>query len=352
MTSPNKLAVQSPAQRHAEMLQLIGTNWTTKVVAVAAELRIADHLTSGAVPIGMLAEMTGCHPPSLLRLMKALTSLGLCHEDGHDSFALSELGEMLRADTDDALSSWAVWWGKYNWNTWNSLIDCVRTGKTARDLATGGAGYAHLEADAEAAAVFNRAMVQVTKQVAAHVPTLVDLSPTGHFVDIGGGHGALLAAMLKHYPEARGTLAELPHALGGATAFLNAEGLTHRVNLVGASFFEGVPQGGDAYFLKSILHNWDDEKCAEILANCRKSMAQDAKLVLIERIMPVKLSISVDNQAVARADLNMLVGLGGRERTLDEFKALLQDADFRIINCAPAALDFNVIEAKVGRNGK
>ncbi|MCA2997029.1 MAG: hypothetical protein ING75_00350 [Rhodocyclaceae bacterium] len=251
MSKPNKPAVLASVERHAEMLQLIATNWKTKVVAVAAELQIADHLAGSAMPLGRLAEMTGCHAPSLRRLMKALTSLGLCYEDSDDSFALSGLGETLRTAADDALSSWAVWWGKYNWNTWSSLIDCVKTGKTARELVTGAVGYAHLEADAEAAAVFNRAMLQVSKRADAHIPMLVNLPPQGHFVDIGGGHGALLAAVLKRYPGARGTLAELPHALGGATAFLSTEGLTQRVNLVGPVSLKACPKGGMFTFLRA-----------------------------------------------------------------------------------------------------
>ena len=328
----------------AVLLEMIGASWMSKVIAVAAELRIADQLAAGAKSVGALAAATQCHPPSLHRLLRALASLDLCRELEDGKFALTPFGELLRADADQAVASWAVWWGKHHWPTWGNLLHSVKTGDSARNLATGQQGYAYIANDPSAAAVFNRAMVEVTRLIADDVVRVLDFSRATHAVDVGGGHGVLLTAVLRAHPNMRGTLFDLPHALEGAGALLSDAGVESRTERVAGNFFEAVPGGADVYLLKSILHNWDDEKCADILRNCRRAIAEHATLALIERIMPARMSVSKINQAVARADLNMLVGLGGRERTAAEFTALLNAAGFRVTRIVPAGLEFSVVE--------
>lgn len=332
----------------AALLEMIGASWMSKVIAVAAELRIADHLADGAQSVNALAASTQCHPPSLHRLLRALASLDLCRELENGDFALTPFGELLRANADQAVASWAVWWGKHHWPTWGNLLHSVKTGDSARDLATGQQGYAYIAHDPGAAAVFNRAMVEVTRLIADEVVRVLDFSNAAHVVDVGGGHGVLLGAVLRVHPNMRGTLFDLPHALDGAGALLTAAGVATRTELVAGNFFEAVPGGADVYLLKSILHNWDDEKCADILRSCRRAIPAYAKLALVERIMPARMSVSRINQAVARADLNMLVGLGGRERTAAEFTALLEAAGFQLRRIVPAGLEFSVVECAVG----
>lgn len=327
----------------AALLEMIGASWMSKVIAVAAELRIADHLAAGAQSVRALAAATQCHPPSLHRLLRALASLDLCREQEDGDFALTPFGELLRADADQAVASWAVWWGKHHWPTWGNLLHSVKTGDSARDLATGQQGYAYIANDPSAAAVFNRAMVEVTRLIADDVVRVLDFSRATHAVDVGGGHGVLLTAVLRAHPKLRGTLFDLPHALEGAGALLTDAGVASRTELVAGNFFEAVPGGADVYLLKSILHNWNDEKCANILRSCRRALPAHATLALIERIMPARMSVSKINQAVARADLNMLVGLGGRERTAAEFTTLLNASGFQVTRIVPAGLEFSVV---------
>ncbi len=329
----------------AALLEMIGANWTTKVIAVAAELRIADHLAAGPRNVDVLAAAARCHPPSLRRLLRALASLDLCAEQEDGSYSLTPLGALLRADAEHAVNSWAIWWGKYHWPTWSNLLHSVKTGESAREAATGQKGYAHVENNIEAAAVFNRAMVEVSRLISTQVVRVINLDAASHVVDVGGGHGMLLAAILYAYPGARGTLFDLPHAMEGAATLMREAGVATRAVLASGDFFDAVPGGGDAYLLKSILHNWDDEKCALILASCRRAMTRESKLVLVERVMPARMQATKLNQAVARADLNMLVGLGGRERTADEFTAMLASRGFVVTRIVPADLEFSVIEA-------
>lgn len=327
------------------LLEMIGASWKSQVICVAAELRIADFLADCTQTNEDLARKTGCHGPSMGRLMRALTSLGICVELDDGSFALTPTGEMLRADTPQSVNAWAVWWGKYHWPVWGNLLYSVRTGGTARELVTGQLGYAHIERDPQAALVFNRAMVGITGLIASAVARAYDFSAAKTVVDIGGGFGVLLTAILSANTDATGIVFDLPHAMDGAAKLAADAGVAQRVSLISGDFFRRVPEGADIYLLKSVLHNWDDERCSVILTCCRRAMAKGAKLVLVERIMPAHVQNAVADQAVVRADLNMLVGLGGRERTAAEFKSLLAVSGFKVTKLMPAAYDFSVIEA-------
>lgn len=338
-------AEQSSDATPSALLDMIGASWMTKVIAVAAELRIADHLAGRSQTVAGLALLTECHAPSLQRLMRGLASLDLCREEADGSYALTAFGQLLRADADQAVASWAMWWGKHHWPTWGNLLHSVKTGTSARDLATSQPGYGYIANDPNAASIFNRAMVEVTSQIAEQVVRAIDFSNAKKVVDVGGGNGVLLATALKAHPRLRGILFDLPHGLVGATATLTKKGVMARVELAEGSFFDAIPGGADVYLLKSILHNWNDEKCAAILRCCREAIAPQGTLALIERVMPARMSVTKTNQAIARADLNMLVGLGGRERTADEYAALFADAGFNLKRIVPAGLEFSVIEA-------
>jgi SAM-dependent methyltransferase len=172
-----------------------------------------------------------------------------------------------------------------------------------------------------------------------------DFSAARRIVDVGGGYGELLAAVLKAYPKAQGVVFDLPHAIDGSQERAADAWLAERCEFVAGDFFESVPPGGDAYVLKSVLHNWTDERSAVILRNCRRAMARGAKILLVERLAPVRMEASQEAQALARADLNMLVGPGGRERTEAEFADLLGAAGFGPVRIFPGAMDYSVIES-------
>jgi SAM-dependent methyltransferase len=328
----------------SKLLDIIGGSWMSQATYVAAELRIADLLAGGPKRVDELAKAAGCHAPSLARLMRGLASLGICVEREDDRFDLTPIGSLLRSDAPDSLRSWAIVWGKLQWPVWGNLLHSVRTGESARTLVLGTEGYEHLARDADAAAIFNRAMTEITRLVANEVARVYDFSGARRIVDVGGGYGQLVAAILKAHPKARGVVVDMPHASEAAKLYARDAGVAERCEFVAGDFFESVPPGGDAYLLKSVLHNWNDEKSALILRNCGRAMPRGAKLLLVERIFPARLDVSPAHQAVARSDLNMLVGPGGCERTEAEFRNLLGAAGFTPVEVFATATEFSIIE--------
>jgi hypothetical protein len=327
-----------------KLRQIIGSKWMTQATYVAAELRIPDLLATGPKSVDELARATECHAPSLRRLMRALVTLDLCKEREDGTFELTPMGSLLRSDVENSVHSWAIWGGKYAWPTWGNLLYSVKTGESARKLLTGAEGFEHLERDPEAAAVFNRAMVQLTRLVSREVARSYDFSGMKRIVDVGGGHGELLSKILVAYPQMCGVLFDLPHAIETARQHLEQAGVAERCELVAGSFFESVPGGADAYLLKSVIHDWNDERSTAILKTCREAMAQEAKLLLVERIVPERMEVSPLHQSLVQADLNMLVGPGGRERNESEFRSLLSSAGFRLTRIIPTGANSGVLE--------
>lgn len=335
-----------PAQAMAaRLLEMINASWMSQALCVAAELGLADLLAPGSRTADDLARAAGCEQRSMHRLMRALASIGVCTEQEDGAFALAPMGTLLRADARPSVRSWAIWWGKYQWPEWGHLRHSVRTGESARVLLSGHESYDFVMADPGAADVFNRAMSELTHLAATEVARVCDFSAAKRVVDIGGGRGELLATILSAYPALRGTLFDLPHAIAAAAALIRTPGFAQRCVLVAGDFFESVPGGGDVYILKSVLHNWDNRRSAIILDNCRRAMPGDARLVLVERIMPARMTGAATDRAVARSDLSMLVGIGGRERTETEFIALLAASGFRVAGVFPAGLEFSLVEA-------
>jgi hypothetical protein len=327
-----------------QLLDMIGASWMSQAICVACELEIPDRLTSGPQNAQTLATATACDVDAMLRLLRGLASLGLCVEQGSDRFALTQMGQLICRDAPGGVRSWAIWWGRHLWPIWHDLLNSVRTGRSARERATGRTGYAHLENDAQAAALFNRSMVELTQLVTAKFARIcADWHPR-LVIDIGGGYGMLLQAVLEACTDARGILYDLPHAIGSARSRLSASGVGARCEFTAGNFFESVPAGGDLYLLKSILHNWKDIEAVQILDQCHRAMPTGARLAIIERTLPQRIRAEARDQAVARSDLNMLVGLGGRERSGSEYAALLTAASFGQVNMCPLAREYTLIE--------
>ncbi|HEX5629950.1 MAG TPA: methyltransferase [Usitatibacteraceae bacterium] len=330
--------------RARNLLDLIGANWTTQALATAAELGLADRLALGPARATDIAGELGCDADALERLLRALASIGVCTPRPQGRYGLAPAGEPLRGDAPDSVRSWAIWCGRESWTVWGDLAGSVRTGRGARQRAGGKPGYAHLE-DERAARVFHGAMAELTRQVGREAARALDFPGPAHVVDVGGGYGELLAEVLTAHPRLRGTLFDLPHATRGAAERIARAGLAGRVDIVTGSFFDAVPAGADAYLLKAVLHNWEDDKALAILASCRRAMKPGSRIFLVERLLPGRLSSSRRDRAILRSDLNMLVGHGGRERTRKEYAALLGRTGLRLAAVQPAALDFSVIEA-------
>lgn len=322
-------AQTNPGAARAEtLLDLIGGKWSTQAIGVAAQIGLADHLAGAPKSLDALAHATGCDAPSLRRLLRALESLGLCEACDDNAFRMTACGELLRSDSPQSLRSYAVWTAQYQWQTWGRLLDSVRSGESARGAA--GGNYGHVRQDPQAAAIFNRAMEEVSALIARPVALATTFASASVMVDVGGGHGELAIAVLTAHPHLHGIIFDLPHAMDGACANISRSGLAGRCEAIAGSFFESIPPGADLHLMKSVLHNWDDAHCGELLARSREALAPGGRLAIVERLLPERVTGAAIEHLVLRGDLNMLVGLGGRERTLVQFEELLGRAGFHL----------------------
>lgn len=329
-------------QAVAELVSLINGGAMAQALSVAAELGVPDLLAPGPKHVEELARVTNTHAPSLRRLLKALSSVGGCSERDDGSFALGPIGALMRSDGPDLLRSWVVWFGRYQWPMWGNLLGSVKTGQSARKAAYGTDGFGHLEQDTEAAAIFDSAMVQLSRVVAAEIVRAYDFTGVSSIVDVGGGRGALLHAILEAYPDMKGTVLDRPRAFADGAS---GQDLADRCTFVAGDFFLSVPHAADAYLLKNVIHDWDDDRAALILRNCRAAVSPRGKLLLVERVMPERIEAAPRDRILAWSDLAMLIGPGGRERTEAEFRALLTGSDFDLRKVISTAVEFSILEA-------
>lgn len=324
------------------LLGLINGFQITQAIRVAATLRIADHLKDGARSASELAALTKSHPDSLYRLLRALAAVGVFREDEGQEFALTPMGDCLRADSATPLGAWAEVVGSpYFWQAWGHLLHSVQTGENAFESLNGKNVWQFRAEHPEHGATFDRAMTQLSRGGAEAVIRAYDFSPFGHIVDVGGGQGLMLAAILRVHPHMRGTLFDQSDVVAGAKTTLMERGVIERCDIVGGSFFETVPEGADAYLMRAVIHDWEDDEAIAILKVCRRAMRETAKLIIIERL------VAPPNEMPATkfSDLNMLVSPGGRERTREEFSDLFSEAGFELTLVFPAGIQ-NVIEAR------
>jgi orsellinic acid C2-O-methyltransferase len=341
----NALAEPAVASsERAELLELINASWTTQAICAACVLRLPETLAAGALGADALAEATGCHAPSLARLMRALVTLGVCDFDDAGRYRLTAVGELLREDHALSVRAWALLAGGPIWQRWSELDQSVRSGSSHRRRHGGVDGFEDLGASAAAAALFYQAMVAITRPIAAAVADAIDPAGVQRVVDVGGGSGELLAQVLAAHPSLHGVLFDLPHGLEGATAVLERAGVAARCTRVAGSFFDTMPEGAELYLLKSVLHNWDDARCVQILRGCRSAMAPQGRVLVIERVMSERPGCTRHDRAVARSDLNMLVALSGRERTVREFAALFAQAGLVLERDLDRAGEFTLLQ--------
>jgi orsellinic acid C2-O-methyltransferase len=336
----------SPTQRVHDMI--FGA-WGTQAIYVAAKLGIPDLLAGGPRTSAELAEATAAHAPSLRRLMRFLTALGVCAQVGEESFELTAIGELLRSGVPSSARSMAIWYCEQFWPAWGQLLESVRTGRTGFDLATGKLGADVITGDPANAAVLNEFMADATAREAGAFLAAYDFSAFVTIADVGGGYGALMAAILRANPTARGIVLDLPHSVEGARSRLQAAGVEARCEIRGGSFFDAVPAGADAYLLKNVLHDWNDERAGAILRNCRRAMgartgAGAARLIILEQVVPESVQATREHAAATRMDLTMMMG-GGCERTAAEWRALLNAAGLEAKTIVPTATVLSIIEA-------
>ena len=325
----------------AEMMRLVNGYQISQSIHVAAALGIADHLAQGPRTSDDLAEATSTHPPTLYRLLRALASIGVFHEGDNRIFSLTELGSCLQSNSPTPIAPWAIFIGRpYMWEAWAHLLHSVRTGENAFRHVHGRSNFEYRSLRPAEQAIFDQAMSGGSRGLSSAVMQALDFAQLGTIIDVGGGEGALLADILSAHPKFRGVLFDQPNVIARADTFLERAGVRSRCDLVGGSFFDSVPGGGDAYILKFILHDWDDATSINILRACRRAMSAKAMLLVLERM------IGPPNESADAkfADLNMLVEPGGRERTAGEFASLLNAASFKLTRVVPTGTRINLIE--------
>ncbi|MDQ4075618.1 MAG: helix-turn-helix domain-containing protein [Chloroflexota bacterium] len=329
----------SPAANLRQVIDELGFIHT---ILLAAKLGIADLLQDGPLSIAELARETDTHGSSLYRLMRALASRGVFRENADGRFALTELADPLRRNAPNSIRTFALFDGSQaNLLTWANLEYSVRTGQPAFEHLYGKSWFDYLDEQPELAKIFNDVMTSGTTADAAAIVAAHDFSAYHKIVDVGGGHGALLALILDRNPQASGVLFDAPQVIASARGALDDYLAQGRAEKVAGNFFEAVPQGGDAYVLKFIVHDWDDDRAVTILENCRQAMAENGRVLLVEMIIPPG---NVPSPAKF-LDLTMLLYLHSRERTEDEYRDLLRQAGLRLVKATPTASPFSIIEA-------
>jgi hypothetical protein len=323
--------------------RMITGYWISAAVYVAAKLGIADLLKDGPVPVETLAKKTGMHAPSLYRLLRALASVGIFEEQDQQRFQLTPLAELLRDNVPGSQRAFAIMICEECYHAFGDLMSSVRTGKPSFDKLFGKPIFSYLQDHPDKAATFDAAMVGIHGRETAAMLDGYDFSGIRNLTDVGGGNGSLMCEVLRRHPHLRGTVFDLPGPVERAKHSIETAGLNSRCTTIGGSFFESVPGGGDAYLLRHIIHDWDDDKAIAILRNVRKAMSdRGGKLLLVESVIP-----SGNDPAFGKLlDLTMLIGPGGKERTEQEFRQLYEASGFRLTRIIPTASDVSVIEGE------
>jgi hypothetical protein len=329
------------------LARLISSIWVPQAIHAAAKLGLPDVLAPGPLSDRRVAEKTGTDPGATRRLLRALEVLELVHRRGDGNFELTRLGECLTSDATDSVRSWALLWGgPMVWPCWGRLADCVRTGEMAPKLLEGvESPFELMQRYPEDEEHFNRSMAELTRGVAAVLPQVYDFSDCGLVADVGGGFGALLPPLLRAHPRLRGLVYDLAHCADGSRDLMELEGLADRCGFEGGDFFVSVPRGADVYLLKSVIHDWNDAKSRTILERCRDAMGPEARLLVLEWIVPE--TVGPGDAGIVGTDLNMLVMVGGQERTEREYRELIASAGLRVTRVIPTPAAMSVIEARL-----
>ena len=324
--------------------QLIQGFQVTQCIYVAAKLGIADLLKDGPRKSEDLAQTTGTHAPSLYRVLRLLTAVDLLTEGEAHSFALTPLGTYLQTGVPGSMRDTVLCYcDKPYWQAWGDLLHSAETGETGYQHLFGLSFFDYNVQHPEHATLFNHMMTEWTASIAPTVAAAYDFAATQTLVDVGGGHGQMLASILQAHPTLHGVLFDLPHVVRGAPPLLEAAGVADRCEVVAGDAFTAVPADYDTYLLSRVIHDWDDQRAIAILARCHQAMKPKGKVLLVERVIVTGTTPQV---LVLESDVQMLVvAPGGKERTDAEYRALLNAAGFEVTRLIPVLPPFYVIEA-------
>jgi hypothetical protein len=314
-----------------------------QALCAAATLGVADLLDGREKPATELASTLRVGEDALYRLLRFLSGQGVFRETGSRTFVNTPLSEYMRSDVPNSVRAILIFrGGRYYFSPFTEFLSSVQTGVPARDKVLGIGAFEYLRADPEAERVFDEAMTAISELSAAAIAATYDFGHWETVTDVGGGTGALLAAILRAHPGLRGTLADAPSVVERARRrnFLSGE-LAARTGFETCDFFHAIPPGSRAFVMKNIIHDWDDARAREILRNCRRAVPNDGVLLLIEYCLGDDNAPSLGKTI----DLVMMTITGGKERTVEEHRALLASAGFQLNRAIPVSPDITIIEA-------
>jgi hypothetical protein len=338
MDNDNLQATPSPQD---QLSDLIWSFTKAQLIYVAAKLEIADQLKDGPQDNQTLARLLNINPQLLYRLMRGLAWVGVVVHATDDRFSLTPMGECLLTEAPNSLHESALFRGEMEWPAWGALLHTIETGNTGFEHAFEIALFDYLAQHAELGSRFDRLMGNASVGVSAAVIKAYDFSSIKNFVDIAGGNGTLAAAILRANPHLRGVVFDMPSVIERTLVHLQATNIADRCEAIGGDFFASVPAERDAYIMKWILHDWPDERCVIILKNCHAAMLKDAKLLVVDMVMPERAAPATP---AVMWDLHMLVMLNGKERTEAEFRHLFSAAGFKLTQIIPIESGQSIIE--------
>jgi SAM-dependent methyltransferase len=323
------------------LFQMSTAYWQSQAIYVAAKLGIADLLKDGPQSSVTLASATGSDAPSLFRLMRALSSVGVFSQVNSDGFALSRLGETLQTNVPGTLRAMVITIGEIHYRACGNLLHSIQTGYPAFNDVFGTSLFHYLQQNADAAGRFNQGMTNLSSMLAYAILMAYDFRGISSIVDVGAGEGKLLRKILELNPGMKGTVFDTPTTIARAKQQLDNPARGVRCSRAIGDFFDEVPAGADAYLLCGVVHDWDDDHAIAILKNCRRAVARNGRVLLVDMVVPETKSACFSKLL----DLNMLVMTGGRERTECELRALLDAANFRLTRIVPTVAPQSIIEA-------
>lgn len=333
-------AQTAPVPVEAQLLEMMLAQVVSRLVNLAAVLKLPDHLAPGPKTAEELAALTATSAPVLYRILRTLASFGIFTEDAAHQFSLLPLGQALRTGTPSHAAALLLS-GEFISRSLDHLLHSVQTGETGFQKAFGLSLFDWLAGHPTEAALFNATMVGVHGMEPAAVADAYDFSIFGTVADVGGSTGNLLTTILGRHPSPHGILFDMPHVVRDAPALIRERGLTDRIRIEPGSFFDTVPAGADAYILSHVIHDWTEQQCLAIFANCRRAMKRSGRLLLVEMVLP-----SGDTPHPGKIlDMLMLVTPGGQERTAEEYGSLLEKAGFRMTRVIPTASPVSIVEA-------
>jgi hypothetical protein len=326
----------------AALTQLVLGSLVSQAIYVAAKLGVADLLAGGAKSADELARETGAHAPSLYRVMRALAACGVFAEREDGRFELTPMSEPLRSNVVGSMRDATIFMGEeWHWRVWGHLLHSVKTGEAAWERTHGAPVFEFFAANPEPARIFDRAMTSMSNLATAAVLDSYDFSGVEQLVDVAGGEGGVLTSVMHAYPRLRGVLFDLAHVIENARRRVAAQGVADRCELVAGDFFKSVPTGADAYVMKHIIHDWDDERAILILKNIARAMRDDGRVLLIESVI----TRGAESNFGKILDIEMLASPGGKERTAEEYRELFARAGLRLTRIVPTKSSYSVIEA-------